>query len=120
MITAKIGTPRMNAAKFRWSWATAHTASRDPTRGNARYAGSLAACPAVWASTGRAARTLSTRPERTSNQTPRREVVTMGKPSRETSLFPKSHERRGLFYCQLLGVSSEMYPARIDTPDPGA
>src|SRR2546428_1670215 len=121
MITAKIGTPRMNAAKFRWSWATAHTASREPTRGKARYAGSLAAAwPAVWASTGRAARTLKAKPKRTSDQTPRREMVTMGKPSRETSLFPKSHERRGLFYGQLLGVSSKMYPARIDTPEPGA
>jgi hypothetical protein len=36
MITAKIGTPRMKAAKFRCSWATAHTASREPRRGNDR------------------------------------------------------------------------------------
>jgi hypothetical protein len=31
MITAKIGTPRMNAAKFKWIWAMTHTASREPT-----------------------------------------------------------------------------------------
>ena len=43
MMTAKIGTPRMKAAKFRCSWATAQTASREPISGNARYAGSLAA-----------------------------------------------------------------------------
>ncbi len=43
MMAAKIGTPRMNAAKFRWSCAIAQTASREPISGNARYAGSLAA-----------------------------------------------------------------------------
>jgi hypothetical protein len=43
MMTAKMGTPRMKAAKLRWSWATAHTASRDPIHGKFRYAGSLAA-----------------------------------------------------------------------------
>jgi hypothetical protein len=36
MITAKIGTPRMKAAKFRWSWAMPHTARRLPTRGKLR------------------------------------------------------------------------------------
>src|SRR5262245_5185258 len=50
MITAKIGTPRMKAAKLRCSWATAQTASREPSTGKARYAGSLAAS---WASTGK-------------------------------------------------------------------
>src|SRR5439155_480975 len=34
MITAKIGTPRMNAAKFRCSWATAQTARREASRGS--------------------------------------------------------------------------------------
>ncbi len=36
MMTAKIGHPRMKAAKLRWSWATAHTASREPMRGKLR------------------------------------------------------------------------------------
>ncbi len=36
MMTAKMGTPRMKAAKFRCSCATAHTASREPISGNAR------------------------------------------------------------------------------------
>ncbi len=31
MITAKIGTPRMNAAKFRWIWEITQIASREPT-----------------------------------------------------------------------------------------
>src|SRR5437870_2007345 len=51
MITAKIGTPRMKAAKFRWSCAIAQTASREPINGKARYAGSLAAS---WAAAGSA------------------------------------------------------------------
>jgi len=57
MITAKIGTPRMKAAKFRWSWATAQTASREPMTGKARYAGSWVAS---WAWAGRAVRTAMT------------------------------------------------------------
>jgi hypothetical protein len=36
MMTAKIGTPRMNAAKLRWIWAMTHTASREPVYGKAR------------------------------------------------------------------------------------
>ena len=45
MMTAKMGTPRMNAAKLRCSCATAHTARREPRSGKARYVGSLlAAC----------------------------------------------------------------------------
>src|SRR5947207_1634053 len=115
MMTAKIGTPRMNAAKFRCSCATAHTARRDPNTGNARYAGSFAAFCAVCASTGSTASTVSATPQKTSSQTARRAKVTMGKPSRKTRLFPQSHERRGMLYGQLLGVSSEMYPHRFDT-----
>ena len=30
MMTAKIGTPRMNAAKFRWTCAMTQTMSREP------------------------------------------------------------------------------------------
>src|SRR3990167_8267138 len=64
MITAKIGTPRMNAAKFRWSWATAHTARREPRRGKARYAGSRAAS---WAWGGSVAASASAAAQKTSH-----------------------------------------------------
>jgi hypothetical protein len=36
MMTAKMGTPRIKAAKFRWIWAAPHTARRLPIRGKLR------------------------------------------------------------------------------------
>src|SRR5262245_11001267 len=48
MMTAKIGTPRMNAAKFRWIWAITQIASREPIQGKARYAASFCS----WAQAG--------------------------------------------------------------------
>jgi hypothetical protein len=41
MMTAKIGTPRMKAAKLRWIWEITQTIRREPMTGNARYAASL-------------------------------------------------------------------------------
>ncbi|OGL24531.1 MAG: hypothetical protein A3G44_03575 [Candidatus Rokubacteria bacterium RIFCSPLOWO2_12_FULL_73_47] len=54
-----MGTPRMKAAKFRWSCATAQTASREPISGKARYAGSVAASCASAGSAASSPRSVS-------------------------------------------------------------
>src|SRR5262250_1900977 len=127
MITAKMGTPRMNAAKFRWICATAHTARREPSTGKARYAGSLAAC---WASAGSATKRAAAINRRHAHVLHRTAVVVLidsapdgdsgasvRRPSRQKSLFAKSHERSGQrFRANWSMCQAERRSGEFDTP----
>src|SRR5688500_5035366 len=77
-MTAKIGTPRMKAAKLRCSCATAHTASREPNSGKLRYAGSLFA--ASCASAGSSDRRTTAASSRSRRWALRRAVGTRSEP----------------------------------------
>src|SRR5262249_18587183 len=131
MMTAKMGQPRMNAAKLRWSWATAHTTRREPISGKFRYAGSFAAS---WASAGSgedariATTTMSPKtPHRRAilrpftDATPGYERCVVANPRpRERRLFRKSHDSfSGVFRSNGLMCQAERALASLTPRDPG-
>src|SRR5262249_6010977 len=133
MMTAKMGTPRMNAAKFRWSWATAHTARREPSTGKLRYAGSRTASCAYAGATAERARTATTvrRPSITAGGSPGRGERTTRPviirlpiriPRRVRTASPDSAlvlsvtcDNQAALLCKALDVSREKTVGKFDT-----